>query len=75
MLNEDPRPDDLPDGPTGYAALPPDYAPPSPSSGGAVRGRSWQRPAIAAVAVVASSPSSSSPSGASATRHPSRSRS
>ena len=29
MLNEDPRPDDLPDGPTGYAALPPDYPPPS----------------------------------------------
>ena len=56
MLNEDPRPDDLPDGPTGYAALPPDYPPPSPSaggSGGGMRGRSWQRAALAAVAVMA----------------------
>src|SRR6478735_1902289 len=59
MLNEDPRPDDLPDGPTGYAALPPDYPPPTASaggaggSGGAMQGRSWQRPVLAAVAVVA----------------------
>jgi len=62
MLNEDPRPDDLPDGPTGYAALPPDYPPPTASaggsggsggSGGAMQGRSRQRPALAAVAVVA----------------------
>src|SRR6476620_7381688 len=63
VLNEEPRPDDLPDAPTGYAALPPSYPPPShprPSSSPAPAGpggpgatRSWLRPALAAVAVVA----------------------
>ncbi|MGO4361495.1 alpha/beta hydrolase [Terrabacter sp. RAF57] len=32
MLNEDPRPDDLPDAPTGYAALPPAYPAPAPGA-------------------------------------------
>ena len=34
MLNEDPRPDDLPDAPSGYAALPPSYPAPSAGAGG-----------------------------------------
>ena len=38
MLNEDPRPDDLPDAPTGYAALPPDYPRAAPRSAGGAPG-------------------------------------
>lgn len=62
MLNEPPRPDDLPDGPTGYAALPPDYPPPPPGAGDATGTapapgggvpRSALRRVLAAVAVLA----------------------
>lgn len=53
MLNEDPRPDDLPDAPTGYAALPPDYSSPAAATGGAQTVRPGLRPALAAIAVVA----------------------
>lgn len=62
MLNESPRPDDLPDGPTGYAALPPDYPPPPPGAGhgtgtaptpGGGVPRSSLRRVLAAVAVLA----------------------
>ncbi|HET9631329.1 MAG TPA: alpha/beta hydrolase [Terrabacter sp.] len=62
MLSEPPRPDDLPDGPTGYAALPPDYPPPPPGAGdgtgtapppGGRVPRSSLRRVLAAVAVLA----------------------
>ncbi|MEW1954491.1 alpha/beta hydrolase [Terrabacter sp. NPDC080008] len=66
MLNDAPGPSDLPDGPSGYAALPPDYPPPPPgASSGAAPGAggppghgrgaagSPLRLVLAAVAVVA----------------------
>ncbi|WP_374967998.1 alpha/beta hydrolase [Terrabacter sp. BE26] len=62
MLNDPPRPDDLPDGPTGYAALPPDYPPPPPGAAtgagqrpppGDGTARSPLRLVLAAVAVLA----------------------
>ena len=61
MLNDAPRPDDLPEAPTGYAALPPDYAPPASgatpalTAGGQAPGsvRSPLRTLLAAMAVVA----------------------
>ncbi|WP_330476182.1 alpha/beta hydrolase [Terrabacter sp. C0L_2] len=50
MLNEDPRPDDLPDAPTGYAALPSAYPPPPPGADGATppAGPGWFTGAAAA---------------------------
>lgn len=62
MLNEPPRPEDLPDAPAGYAALPSDYPPPAagapasqPSRTGpyAAPPRSPLRTVLAAVAVLA----------------------
>lgn len=62
MLNEPPSPDDLPDRPSGYAALPPDYPPPPPgggpgggeaSSAGGGAPRSKLRLVLAAVALLA----------------------
>lgn len=62
MLNEPPRPEDLPDAPAGYAALPSDYPPPAagapasqPSRTGpyAAPARSPLRMVLAAVAVLA----------------------
>jgi pimeloyl-ACP methyl ester carboxylesterase len=59
VLNDAPRPADLPDAPTGYAALPPDYPPPAPGPSRAIAGqtpppvRSSLRTVLAAVAVVA----------------------
>ncbi|GAA2019104.1 alpha/beta hydrolase [Terrabacter terrae] len=62
MLNDPPGPDDLPDAPTGYAALPPDYPPPPPGAAagtgqprppGGGTARSPLRLVLAAVAVLA----------------------
>lgn len=48
MLSDRPGPDDLPDGPTGYAALPPDFAPPAPGGPGGGAGGGAASPGGAA---------------------------